>query len=834
MQVNPPTQDEVQRAESPRRSQVRPTPQVARSPPDPATQASPQHPQPTHGLRPREALATQSTSAPSLPNARSNDGERQEVVYAVPDKIYAVKLWNKTAHFTQEDLDWLLTDAGNLVAIPEDKRDEAWEALAELDKKASAQMWRRCFDIYVVPRLERSRRLSAERSRRLRESLSRFSATSPDVVQNGRDTPQGSLAAGANRLKTPIVSSTNGGTKHMGVSGEPMVIIPSPARPRTTDKPRARAAARLTQQGDSEERADSVDDLTSSPSNSATLKRKRGRPRKEASEGRPSKVVSAAPDDLSSPKRVRLDANEAREAEGHDNARHPELPKPRGMDAQRSGATSRNRSLSAGNHMDGEDHAHQPSASRMNPSHSDGRKFSIWQGDDYVEDNKENLHEHGSSPVIRSTLEPGDALDAFNSNPPHFTLEDPDHPNDGFRAITDELASSDSNDVEEAPHIRQPVRRTLIADTIDLVTQDEQNGSRQRNVYSIEPSQPSSEHGHLETKYTVAAGHHDTSQSQEHFTDARESPSAETKAGEARTNGHRNHVSLYSDDDEDDERKPYDAKQQSMFVNSSDEGSPAHLNGRFDSDENEDVAQVMRDTQAILDEEPDPNDLMGMPLPAEDSSPEFDPEALMGMPLPADEASEELDAGGDLMGMPLPEDDSSPEPSRQPTPRHMRRRQNGSRQPNHLDTQAILNSDTQIPDFGILPPRSSPPSSPPLDASYSQPTSTKQSIPSSTQPATPNQIEAWVRKQLRRDYDESLIYDSLHKTTMNAPLAELLLDFWAREGEDNLPEDSRGMWTDEDDDTMRKGDARAIKKLEAKHGAQAFNARMDFLSVEDD
>lgn len=78
-----------------------------------------------------------------------------------------------------------------------------------------------------------------------------------------------------------------------------------------------------------------------------------------------------------------------------------------------------------------------------------------------------------------------------------------------------------------------------------------------------------------------------------------------------------------------------------------------------------------------------------------------------------------------------------------------------------------------------------------------------------------------------RGHEESRVIDALKCTSMNLDLAELvLMHMKAGKG---IPDDVPGVWTNEEDEQVEGGNARALRLLEAKHGWPACAARLQFL-----
>ena len=89
------------------------------------------------------------------------------------------------------------------------------------------------------------------------------------------------------------------------------------------------------------------------------------------------------------------------------------------------------------------------------------------------------------------------------------------------------------------------------------------------------------------------------------------------------------------------------------------------------------------------------------------------------------------------------------------------------------------------------------------------------------------QLESWMATMKVRGHDESLIIQALKCTSMSLDLAELVL--MHIKGGKGIPDDVPGVWTHEEDEQVEGGNARALRRLEAKHGWPACAARLQFL-----
>ena len=152
-----------------------------------------------------------------------------------------------------------------------------------------------------------------------------------------------------------------------------------------------------------------------------------------------------------------------------------------------------------------------------------------------------------------------------------------------------------------------------------------------------------------------------------------------------------------------------------------------------------------------------------------------------------------------------------------------------------LETQDIVNAETQQPDFDMpLPPdsdqeyddlRSGPtnqPSSPPNAVTIES-----QRALATTHTLPDDDLDSYIDTMVVRGYNEVSVINALRCTSMRPDLAELvLLEEKAGKG---LPKDVAGVWSEEDDRVVESGNARGLRKLEEKHSWKEVESRMLFL-----
>ena len=149
--------------------------------------------------------------------------------------------------------------------------------------------------------------------------------------------------------------------------------------------------------------------------------------------------------------------------------------------------------------------------------------------------------------------------------------------------------------------------------------------------------------------------------------------------------------------------------------------------------------------------------------------------------------------------------------------------------PRPLETQDILNAETQQPDLAMpLPPESDDesqalPSDPP---GATQPPAGQRNVVES-QKIPDEDVNDYINTMIVRGYKESSVVKALKCTSMRPDLAELvLLEEKAGKG---FPRDVAGVWSEEEDRKLEGGNAGMIKELEAKHSWEECAERMVFL-----
>lgn len=90
-------------------------------------------------------------------------------------------------------------------------------------------------------------------------------------------------------------------------------------------------------------------------------------------------------------------------------------------------------------------------------------------------------------------------------------------------------------------------------------------------------------------------------------------------------------------------------------------------------------------------------------------------------------------------------------------------------------------------------------------------------------------ISSWVQAQVAKGADISTVLDALRYTSMEPVLAKKLLKILVA-GEP-VPENMRGVWTEEDDRCLESQDARDVERVTKKHGDRLFQARWEYLEM---
>ncbi|RAH46920.1 putative transcription factor Rap1 [Aspergillus brunneoviolaceus CBS 621.78] len=102
-------------------------------------------------------------------------------------------------------------------------------------------------------------------------------------------------------------------------------------------------------------------------------------------------------------------------------------------------------------------------------------------------------------------------------------------------------------------------------------------------------------------------------------------------------------------------------------------------------------------------------------------------------------------------------------------------------------------------------------------------------LPSSPEPE-PQDIDTWIDRRLRNGRaTEAQIIEALRCTSMDPDLADKVLEFLVA-GKD-IPDDIPGVWTTGDDRCVEGKETRGIQRVLEKHGAEAFDARWEYLSM---
>ena len=135
------------------------------------------------------------------------------------------------------------------------------------------------------------------------------------------------------------------------------------------------------------------------------------------------------------------------------------------------------------------------------------------------------------------------------------------------------------------------------------------------------------------------------------------------------------------------------------------------------------------------------------------------------------------------------------------------------------NTQALLASKTQVPDFSLPEPDggwddipSSPPIQPPVSPTRSE---------------VSTQVDNWIDGRIASGHSQQNVLRALECTSMDTDLAAKVLER-LRKGK-GVPRDVRGVWTESDDENLEATDARKLERLERKHGGEGVKTRWDFL-----
>ncbi|KAI4765096.1 hypothetical protein E4T52_00027 [Aureobasidium sp. EXF-3400] len=216
----------------------------------------------------------------------------------------------------------------------------------------------------------------------------------------------------------------------------------------------------------------------------------------------------------------------------------------------------------------------------------------------------------------------------------------------------------------------------------------------------------------------------------------------------------------------------------------------------------------MHDTQIDQDDEIDDDNDEDLPMTNEQHEHEYDPALLEIDPEldnPSYQSSAEFDTNSTNIHLDVPPTqawEASSAPSQ-------------SQRPQRLSTQVIYEAETQPFDADIpLPPDAL---SPAHEVSYT-------TAQTDSQILSEDEFWPWIDSQVASGHAEDTVIAALHTTSFNPKLAALVL---AAKGE-RL--DVAGVWTEEDDKIAEGSDARAMRKLESKHGKGSVEARLKWLA----
>ncbi|GAB1732101.1 hypothetical protein NU195Hw_g8954t1 [Hortaea werneckii] len=278
------------------------------------------------------------------------------------------------------------------------------------------------------------------------------------------------------------------------------------------------------------------------------------------------------------------------------------------------------------------------------------------------------------------------------------------------------------------------------------------------------------------------------------------------------------HAPNMEDEDEEDDmgmeqEVPTALGQETIEVSSTSSSSSSSQ----DAEEERDIDPQVVNTRKSRHDAPDTQEI----LDAETQKPDF------AMPLPPD--SQEDDAEPDMVDDDLPEDPLDLQPNQKPS--------HASQQQQQRQSEPEIGGTTprSTRHLGKQPPREArgpalPSSSQPPRRRTSRPVPpSSSSSSSSAQPlATDAEIETFLTTmQVRYSCADSAAIAALKSTSMRPDLAELVvLEGKAGRG---LPEDIPGVWTEAEDRALEGGDARLLRRVEAKHGWEEVLARLEFL-----
>lgn len=91
------------------------------------------------------------------------------------------------------------------------------------------------------------------------------------------------------------------------------------------------------------------------------------------------------------------------------------------------------------------------------------------------------------------------------------------------------------------------------------------------------------------------------------------------------------------------------------------------------------------------------------------------------------------------------------------------------------------------------------------------------------------ELDQWIDQHVEAGYSEDEVIYALKRTSMDARLAEFVLEHLER-GE-GLPQNIQGIWTEAEDEMLQGRNKPALRELERRHGLEAFNARLRFMET---
>lgn len=146
------------------------------------------------------------------------------------------------------------------------------------------------------------------------------------------------------------------------------------------------------------------------------------------------------------------------------------------------------------------------------------------------------------------------------------------------------------------------------------------------------------------------------------------------------------------------------------------------------------------------------------------------------------------------------------------------------------ETQDIVSAETQAPDLSMpLPPDwELQTGSRAAGKRPAKQQKQKQKVVESQTMDVEKELENWLNTQHVRGFSEASAIRAMQRSSMRPDLAELIL--LAERGGLGLPKDVPGIWSEREDQVLESGDSGGLRRLEAKHGWEEWNARMRFLA----